>query len=155
MSIIFTLRRDRQKLMTPVFLYIYTLLFKSWTYENFTEFHYNIDEGTTIFQCGLFLCPQSSSKFEQQHSFSPHKICSLSQQPRIYAVMLSLFLRIMLSSQGLFLKGLNTWQSDGARSGIYSRCCNTVLQKPVMACVVGIYVVLGWVNLIVTLLLVQ
>jgi len=37
-------------------LVFYWMLFTSWTYENFTELHYNFAEGMVIFKCILHLC---------------------------------------------------------------------------------------------------
>ena len=96
-----------------------------------------------FFRWNLFLCPKISSKSEKNMPSRPSKSCSLSLQPRMYVVMLSLVLRITPSSQFCFfflIKGLNTWQSGSAWSRIYSQCCNTVPQKSVTACEVGRYV---------------
>jgi hypothetical protein len=56
---------------TYCLLFFYFMQLWSWTWQNFTELDNSTAEGTVTFQCGLHLCQQSSSTFEQEHVFPP------------------------------------------------------------------------------------
>jgi hypothetical protein len=87
--------------MTPLF-YIPCSL-EVGTYENFIEFRYNIDEGTVVFRCSLFFVHNPLPNLNKSMPSRPIEV-ALSLQPRMYAVMLSLVLHIMQTSQGGFFK---------------------------------------------------
>ena len=57
-------------------LAFYFMVFKIWTFENFTEHYCSIAESTVNFQCSIHLCRQSSSTLE--YVFSPSTNCSFS-----------------------------------------------------------------------------
>jgi hypothetical protein len=67
--------RGSWNILPPVF---YIMQLSSWIWQNFTELDNNTAEGTVTFQCGLHLCQQSSSTFEQEHVFPPCTSCSPS-----------------------------------------------------------------------------